>query len=84
MILYLVHGNTYFNSYGYEEHLFGIYTIKDAAENARNLFINEFYIQEMANNYTTVDRISQVMNAIQILELEADKIKDIYLGGYIE
>lgn len=84
MILYLVHGNTYFNSYGYEEHLFGIHTTKDAAENARNLFINEFYIQEMANNYTTVDRISQVMNAIQILELEADKIKDIYLGGYIE
>ena len=36
MILYLVHGNTYFNSYGYEEHLFGIYTAKDAAENARN------------------------------------------------
>lgn len=84
MILYLVHGNTYFNSYGYEEHLFGIYTTKDAAENARDLFINEFYIQEMANNYTTVDSISQVMNAIQILELEADKIKDIYLGGYIE
>ena len=38
----------------------------------------------MANGYTTVDNISQVMNAIQILELEADKIKDIYLGGYIE
>ena len=63
---------------------FGIYTTKDAAENARDLFINEFYIQEMANSYTTVDSISQVMNAIQILELEADKIKDIYLGGYIE
>lgn len=28
MILYLVHGNTYFNSYGYEEHLFGIYQPK--------------------------------------------------------
>ena len=84
MILYLVHGNTYFNSYGYEEQLFGIYTTKDAAENARDLFIKEFYIQEMANGYTTVDNISQVMNAIQILELEADKIKDIYLGGYIE
>ena len=84
MILYLVHGNTYFNSQGYEEHLFGIYTTKDAAENARDLFIKEFYIQEMANGYTTVDSISQVMNAIQILELEADKIKDIYLGGYIE
>ena len=39
---------------------------------------------EMANDYTTVDSISQVMNAIQILELEADEIKDIYLGGYIE
>ena len=84
MTLYLVHGNTYFNSYGYEEHLFGIYTTVSAAEKARDLFINEFYIREMANRYTTVDSISQVTNAIQILELEADKIKDIYLGGYIE
>lgn len=84
MILYLVHGDTYLNSYGYEEHLFGIYTTIDAAENARDLFINKIYKQEMANDYTTVDSISEVMDAIQILELEADKIEDIHLGGYIE
>ena len=28
MILYVVHGNTYFDSYGYEEHIFGVYTKK--------------------------------------------------------
>ena len=38
MILYVVHGNTYYNDYGYGhiEKIFGVYTEKDAAEVAKS------------------------------------------------
>ena len=29
MILYVVHGNTYYDGYGHEENIFGIFTEKD-------------------------------------------------------
>lgn len=31
MILYVVHGNTYYDGYGHIENIFGIYTKKDEA-----------------------------------------------------
>lgn len=33
MILYVVHGNTYYDGYGHIENTFGIYTEKYAADN---------------------------------------------------
>lgn len=33
MILYVVHGNTYYDGYGHIENIFGIYTEKYAADN---------------------------------------------------
>ena len=43
MILYVIHGNTYYDGYGYIENIFGIYTEKDAAEAAKDLIIKELY-----------------------------------------
>lgn len=42
MILYVVHGNTYYDGYGHIENIFGIYTEKDVAEAAKDLIIKEF------------------------------------------
>lgn len=41
MILYVVHGNTYYDGYGHIENIFGIYTEKYAAEAAKDLRIKE-------------------------------------------
>lgn len=35
MTLYLVHGNTWLESYGYEEHVFGVYTTLVQAKAAK-------------------------------------------------
>lgn len=43
MILYVVHGNTYYDGCGYIENIFGIYTEKYAAEAAKDLRIKELY-----------------------------------------
>lgn len=37
MMLYVVHGNTYYYGYGYIENIFGIYAKKDDAEAAKEL-----------------------------------------------
>lgn len=48
MILYVVHGNTYYDGYGHIENIFGIYTEKYAAEAAKDLRIKELYEKEIA------------------------------------
>ena len=35
MTLYLVHGNTWFEGYGHEEYVFGVYTTLAQAETAK-------------------------------------------------
>lgn len=42
-IVFEVHGNTYYNDYGYGhiEKIFGVYTEKDAAEVAKDLVTKE-------------------------------------------
>lgn len=42
MILYVVHGNTFYDGYGYMEHVFGIYTDKGKAEAVKKLSLNSF------------------------------------------
>ena len=37
MMLYVVHGNTYYYGYGHIENIFGIYAKKDDAEAAKEL-----------------------------------------------
>ena len=82
MILYVVHGNTYYDGYGYEENLFGVYTKKDSAEAAKNLVVKELYEKEIKREMSHVEDIRDI--EVYILEIEADKIVDIELGGYCE
>lgn len=83
MTLYLVHGNTYYDGYGHNEHVFGIYTEKDAAEAAKDLIVKELYEKEIARGEDTiVDDISDI--EVDILEIEANKLVEIELGGYCE
>lgn len=83
MMLYVVHGNTYYDGYGHIENLFGIYTEKDQAEAAKDTVIKELYNKEIARGeYTWIEDISEI--EVGILEVEANSIVDIRLGGYCE
>ena len=83
MTLYVAHGNTYYDGYGHIENIFGIYTKKDTAEAAKDLIINELYEKEIARGQMTiVDDISDI--EVEILEIDADEIVNIELGGYCE
>ena len=94
MTLYLVHGNTYYYGYGHMEHIFGIYTDKDKAETAKKeevknevfkaekVVTEQLYEKEKRDNWSNVDNISDI--EVEILEIEANEISDIELGGYCE
>lgn len=83
MTLYVVHGNTYYDGYGHIENLFGIYTEKDQAEATKDLIIKELYEKEIARGQMTiVEDISDI--EVEILEIDADEIVNIELGGYCE
>lgn len=83
MILYVVHGNTYYDGYGHEENIFGIFTEKDSAESAKDLIVKELYEKEITRGWVSnADNISDI--EVDILEIEADKLVEIELGGYCE
>ena len=83
MILYVVHGNTYYDGYGHKENIFGIYTEKDSAESAKDLVVKELYEKEIARGrMSIVDDISDI--EVEILEIESDTAVDINFGGYCE
>lgn len=65
------------------ENIFGIYTKKDDAEAAKDLTIKELYEKEIARGWMSiVDDVSDI--EVEILEIEANKIANIELGGYCE
>ena len=82
MTLYVVHGNTYYCGYGHIENIFGIYTKKDEAEVTKDLMIKELYEKEIAigQQMSIVEDVSDI--EVEILEIEADKLVEIELGGY--
>lgn len=82
MTLYVVHGNTYYCGYGHIENIFGIYTKKDEAEAAKDLMIKKLYEKEIAigQQMSIVEDVSDI--EVEILEIEADKLVEIELGGY--
>lgn len=82
MTLYVVHGNNYYNGYGYVENIFGVYTEKDAAEAAKDLVTKQLYDENKDNKWSIVEDLSDI--EVGIVEIEADKLVEIELGGYCE
>ena len=80
MTLYLVHGNTYYYGYGHYENVFGIYTEKDAAEAVKDLIVEELYAKNVNDKQTIVEKPENI--DVDILEIEANKLVEIELGGY--
>lgn len=80
MTLYVVHGNTYYYGYGHIENIFGIYTKKDEAEAAKDLIVGELYAKNVNNKDTIVEELEDI--DVDILEIEANKLVEIELGGY--
>lgn len=62
--------------------IFGVYTEKDAAEAAKDLVTQELYEKNVNDKWTRVENLSDV--DVDILEIEADKLVEIELGGYCE
>lgn len=82
MTLYVVRGNNYYNGYGYVENIFGVYTEKDAAEAAKDLVTKQLYDENKDNKWSIVEDLSDI--EVGIVEIEADKLVGIELGGYCE
>ncbi len=82
MTLYVVHGNTCYDGYGYVENIFGVYTEKDAAEAAKDLVTKQLYDENKDDKFTIVEDLSDI--EVGIVEIEADKLVEIELGGYCE
>lgn len=82
MTLYVVHGNTYYEGYGYQETLFGIYTEKDAAESIKDLMVKELYERNVKIKSACVYDPRDI--EVEILEIEPNKFVNVELGEYIE
>ena len=68
MTLYVVHGNTYYGGYGHVA--------------AKDLIEKRLYEENKDREWSIVDDLSDI--AVGILEIEANEILDIELGGYCE
>lgn len=77
MTLYLVHGNTWFEGYGYDEHAFGVFTTLVQAEEAK--IVTEKRLQEEKRMIDDPEDVK-----LDILEVKADELIDEHLGGYVE
>lgn len=80
--LYLVHGNTYYDDYGYDGHFYGAFTNKESAEKVRTEVTKKLYEKEMHNPNTNVESLSDI--EIDILEVDVNQVTDIEMGGYVE
>ena len=82
MTLYLIHGNIYLEECGYEEHIFGAFTTLAQAEEAK--LIVEKSLRDEIKNDPDIHVNDPEDIKLQILELKADELVDLFLGGYIE
>lgn len=84
MKVYLVYGDTYFDGYGSEFHLFGAFDSREKAEEVKKQEEDEFFQQEMKKKscYRNIDSREEV--AFEIKEMQLNKICDLFVGGYVE
>lgn len=79
--LYLVHGNTWYEGYGHDEHFYGAFTDKETAEKVRAEVTVKLYEQEMHNKNTNVESLSDI--EIDILEVDVNQVTDIQMGDQL-
>ncbi|MFR4450903.1 MAG: hypothetical protein ACLT3T_13245 [Holdemanella porci] len=72
MTLYLVHGNTWLEGYGYEEHVFGVFTTLVQAEAAK--IVVEKRLQEEIENNSCIYVKDPEDVELQILEIKSDEL----------
>lgn len=84
MKVYLVYGDTYFDGYGSEFHLFGVFDSREKAEEVKKCKEDEFYRREMKrkSGYRHIENRDEV--EFEIKEMSVGKIDDIFVGGYVE
>lgn len=82
MTLYLVHGNTWFEGCGYEEHVFGVFTTLVQAEAAK--IVVEKRLQEEIENNSCIYVKDPEDVELQILEIKSDELIDEYLEDTTE
>jgi len=84
MKLYVVYGDVWFEGYGSEIVLFGVFTSKEKAIEAKEVKEKEYFKKETTQNknHTLVERLNDIV--FDILEVNSDKILNEHLGGYTE
>lgn len=82
MKLYVVHGKYVVGFVRHIETLFGVYTKRDAAEATRDRVVKQLYEKEAGTEFTIVKNTSDIK--VDILEVNADELVNIELGGYWE
>lgn len=71
------------DGYGHVENIFGIYMEKREAEDAKDLMIKKLYEKNNKdNNWSYVEDIEEI--EVDIVEIDANELVDIELGGYCE
>lgn len=84
MKLYVVYGDVWFEGYGSKIVLFGVFTSKEKAIEAKDTKEKEYFKKETMLNSccTLVEKPDDVV--FDIAEIDSDKILNEYLGGYTE
>lgn len=82
---YLVYGDTYFEGYGAEITVFGIFDTLDQAKKAKKEKEEEYFKKELKNPYSLIEsKDDKKMVEFNIHEIEVNEIMDFDLGGYCE
>jgi hypothetical protein len=83
MKLYVVYGDVWFEGYGSKIVLFGVFTSKEKAIEAKETKEKEYFKKETTlNPFTLVEKPGDVV--FDISEIDSDEILNEYLGGYTE
>lgn len=84
MKLYVVYGDVWFEGYGSKIVLFGVFTSKEKAIEAKETKEKEYFKKETIQNknFTLIEKPDDIV--FDIAEIDSDKILNEHLGGYTE